>query len=196
MGFANGTVRVLDAVTLEDELAEPFHYARDCITHIVFSHDSKFLATAVSQLYNIYCNLQFSLLIQLKSWHQAFPVFSIKFYNLKKINLCNVISHYLHFWSFYEFSLLDHTFYKSCFSRIIIMYPVNWYQLECTLNFYISVIFVIENVCEKQFTASHWFLKFAFLMILYLILYSFFWWYYIYLSVMWFSYLTHFILSA
>lgn len=124
MGFANGTVRVLDAVTLEDELAEPFHYARDCITHIVFSHDSKFLATAVSQLYNIYCNLQFSLLIQLKSWHQAFPVFSIKFYNLKKINLCNVISHYLHFWSFYEFSLLDHTFYKSCFSRIIIMYPV------------------------------------------------------------------------
>ena len=48
VGFTNGTVHVLDALTLNDETAEPFHYARDAITQIVFSHDSRFFATAVS----------------------------------------------------------------------------------------------------------------------------------------------------
>ena len=48
VGFTNGTVHVLDALTLKDETAEPFHYARDAITQIVFSHDSRFFATAVS----------------------------------------------------------------------------------------------------------------------------------------------------
>ena len=48
VGFTNGTVYVLDALTLKDETAEPFHYARDAITQIVFSHDSRFFATAVS----------------------------------------------------------------------------------------------------------------------------------------------------
>ncbi|KAH3752676.1 hypothetical protein DPMN_187300 [Dreissena polymorpha] len=46
VGFMNGTVRVLDSITLQDEVPEPFRYARDAITHIEFSHDSKYLATA------------------------------------------------------------------------------------------------------------------------------------------------------
>ena len=48
VGFVNGTVRVLDSITLQDEVTEPFRYARDAITHIEFSHDSRYLATAVS----------------------------------------------------------------------------------------------------------------------------------------------------
>ena len=50
VGFVNGSVRVLDSLTLRDEVQEPFRYARDAITHIEFSHDSQFLATAVSFL--------------------------------------------------------------------------------------------------------------------------------------------------
>ncbi|KAL3856807.1 hypothetical protein ACJMK2_011524 [Sinanodonta woodiana] len=46
VGFVNGTVRILDSITLDDELQEPFRYAKDAITHIQFSHDSQFLATA------------------------------------------------------------------------------------------------------------------------------------------------------
>ncbi|XP_064647461.1 cilia- and flagella-associated protein 251-like [Lineus longissimus] len=46
VGFINGSVRILDAITLEDEVSEPFRYARDAITHCVFSHDSQYLATA------------------------------------------------------------------------------------------------------------------------------------------------------
>ena len=41
-------MRLLDAISLQDEVTEPFRYARDAITHIEFSHDSKYLATAVS----------------------------------------------------------------------------------------------------------------------------------------------------
>ena len=48
VGFVNGAVRLLDAISLQDEVAEPFRYARDAITHVEFSHDSKYLATAVS----------------------------------------------------------------------------------------------------------------------------------------------------
>ncbi|XP_053376609.1 cilia- and flagella-associated protein 251-like [Mercenaria mercenaria] len=46
VGFVNGSVRILDSITLQDEVQEPFRYARDAITHIEFSHDSKYLATA------------------------------------------------------------------------------------------------------------------------------------------------------
>ncbi|XP_071110877.1 cilia- and flagella-associated protein 251-like [Haliotis cracherodii] len=46
VGFTNGCVRVLDAITLQEEMEEPFHYARDAVTHIAFSHDSQYLATA------------------------------------------------------------------------------------------------------------------------------------------------------
>ncbi|KAM9329614.1 cilia- and flagella-associated protein 251 [Gastrophryne carolinensis] len=45
-GFTDGSVHILDAVTLEDEAKEPFKYARGSITHICFSHDSNYLATA------------------------------------------------------------------------------------------------------------------------------------------------------
>ncbi len=47
MGFTSGVVCVLDALTLTD-VCEPFRYARDCVTHIAFSHDSHYMATAVS----------------------------------------------------------------------------------------------------------------------------------------------------
>lgn len=47
IGFTNGQLRVVDALTLYDVLSEPFRYARDAITHAAFSHDLKYLATAV-----------------------------------------------------------------------------------------------------------------------------------------------------
>ncbi|XP_071181145.1 cilia- and flagella-associated protein 251-like isoform X1 [Mytilus edulis] len=46
IGFVNGQLRVVDSITLEDELSEPFRYARYAITHLAFSHDSQYLATA------------------------------------------------------------------------------------------------------------------------------------------------------
>ncbi|KAK6192834.1 hypothetical protein SNE40_004236 [Patella caerulea] len=46
VGFTNGTVRILDAITLNDEMSEPFRYSRDAITHLVFSHNSVYLAAA------------------------------------------------------------------------------------------------------------------------------------------------------
>ncbi|MBN3304255.1 CF251 protein, partial [Amia calva] len=46
VGFASGSVYVLDALTLDNECAEPFRYAREGITHIAFSRDSQYLATA------------------------------------------------------------------------------------------------------------------------------------------------------
>ena len=51
MGFTNGVVKVLDALNLQDEDTEPFRYARDVVTHIKFSHNSEYLATAVCTLY-------------------------------------------------------------------------------------------------------------------------------------------------
>ncbi|KAM8960745.1 cilia- and flagella-associated protein 251 [Pelodytes ibericus] len=45
-GFTDGSVHILDAMTLEDETKEPFKYARGSITHIQFSHDSQYLASA------------------------------------------------------------------------------------------------------------------------------------------------------
>lgn len=53
IGFMNGTVRILDSITLKDEVQEPFRYARDTITHVEFSYDSKYLATAVSFLLSL-----------------------------------------------------------------------------------------------------------------------------------------------
>ncbi|GCC24021.1 hypothetical protein chiPu_0002420 [Chiloscyllium punctatum] len=49
VGFTDGCVRILDALSLTDELPEPFQYARDAITQITFSHDSRFLATVDSK---------------------------------------------------------------------------------------------------------------------------------------------------
>lgn len=45
VGFTNGSVRILDSLTLEDECPEPFRYSRDAVTHCVFSHDSSWFAT-------------------------------------------------------------------------------------------------------------------------------------------------------
>uniref|UniRef100_A0A8C5UKX7 Cilia- and flagella-associated protein 251 n=1 Tax=Microcebus murinus TaxID=30608 RepID=A0A8C5UKX7_MICMU len=45
-GFTEGTVYILDAMSLENESAEPFRYSRASVTHICFSHDSQYMATA------------------------------------------------------------------------------------------------------------------------------------------------------
>ncbi|KAL6465789.1 hypothetical protein MHYP_G00259220 [Metynnis hypsauchen] len=45
VGFASGAVQILDPCTLQQG-EESFHYSQDCITHLTFSHDSFFLATA------------------------------------------------------------------------------------------------------------------------------------------------------
>ena len=47
VGFTNGLLGVLDSTTLED-VCQPFRFSRDAITQIVFSHDSAYMATAVS----------------------------------------------------------------------------------------------------------------------------------------------------
>ncbi|KAL8180113.1 UNVERIFIED_CONTAM: hypothetical protein K2H54_007137, partial [Gekko kuhli] len=48
VGFADGTVYILDSISLENECSEPFKYsyAKGAIIHMSFSHDSQYLATA------------------------------------------------------------------------------------------------------------------------------------------------------
>ncbi|KAM9194215.1 cilia- and flagella-associated protein 251 [Dugong dugon] len=46
VGFTEGTVYILDAMSLENEIAEPFKYSRSGVTQISFSHDSHYMATA------------------------------------------------------------------------------------------------------------------------------------------------------
>ncbi|XP_058889004.1 cilia- and flagella-associated protein 251-like isoform X1 [Acipenser ruthenus] len=46
VGFTSGAVYILDALSLNNVCSEPFGYAKDTITHITFSSDSKYLATA------------------------------------------------------------------------------------------------------------------------------------------------------
>lgn len=48
VGFVDGVVKVLDPCTLEEEGEGSFKYSHDCITHLAFSHDSSYLAAAVS----------------------------------------------------------------------------------------------------------------------------------------------------
>ncbi|XP_016074503.1 PREDICTED: WD repeat-containing protein 66 [Miniopterus natalensis] len=45
-GFTEGTVHILDAMSLENGIPEPFKYSRTSVTHISFSHDSMYMATA------------------------------------------------------------------------------------------------------------------------------------------------------
>ncbi|XP_059104988.1 cilia- and flagella-associated protein 251 [Peromyscus eremicus] len=45
-GFTEGTVYILDAMSLENEIPEPFKYSRTSVSHVSFSHDSNYLATA------------------------------------------------------------------------------------------------------------------------------------------------------
>ena len=54
IGFTNGSVRIVDGLTLKEEgrgdgLAV-FNHCHDCVTNIKFSHDSSYLATSVSKL--------------------------------------------------------------------------------------------------------------------------------------------------
>ncbi|KAI0216835.1 cilia and flagella associated protein 251 [Lamellibrachia satsuma] len=46
VGFTNGMMRLVEAISLDDLQQKPFHLARDAITHIAFSHDCRYLATA------------------------------------------------------------------------------------------------------------------------------------------------------
>ncbi|XP_060105340.1 cilia- and flagella-associated protein 251 [Heteronotia binoei] len=46
VGFADGTVCILDSISLENESLEPFRYSKGAIIHMSFSHDSQYLATA------------------------------------------------------------------------------------------------------------------------------------------------------
>ncbi|XP_045633571.1 cilia- and flagella-associated protein 251 [Ursus americanus] len=45
-GFTEGTVYILDSMSLENQIPEPFKYSRTSVTHISFSHDSQYMATA------------------------------------------------------------------------------------------------------------------------------------------------------
>nr|XP_060468195.1 cilia- and flagella-associated protein 251 isoform X4 [Panthera onca] len=45
-GFTEGTVYILDAMSLENQTPEPFKYSRTSVTHVSFSHDSQYMATA------------------------------------------------------------------------------------------------------------------------------------------------------
>lgn len=46
-GFTDGSVYILDSISLENDCKE-FKYSRGPVTQISFSHDSQYLATAVS----------------------------------------------------------------------------------------------------------------------------------------------------
>lgn len=48
-GFTDGSVYILDAISLQS-CCEAFRFSRGAVTHISFSHDSEYLATAVSLL--------------------------------------------------------------------------------------------------------------------------------------------------
>ncbi|XP_063081650.1 cilia- and flagella-associated protein 251 isoform X2 [Cavia porcellus] len=45
-GLTEGTVYILDAMSLQNEAPEPFKYSRSSVTHVSFSHDSQYMATA------------------------------------------------------------------------------------------------------------------------------------------------------
>ncbi|RUS85636.1 hypothetical protein EGW08_006582 [Elysia chlorotica] len=46
VGCTNGAVYLVDSVALLDQIQGGFKSARDCITHIAFSHNSRYMATA------------------------------------------------------------------------------------------------------------------------------------------------------
>ncbi|XP_049624154.1 cilia- and flagella-associated protein 251 [Suncus etruscus] len=46
VGFTDGMVHILDSMSLEDQIPEPFRYSRVGVTHITFSYDSQYMATS------------------------------------------------------------------------------------------------------------------------------------------------------
>uniref|UniRef100_A0A673KS64 Cilia- and flagella-associated protein 251 n=1 Tax=Sinocyclocheilus rhinocerous TaxID=307959 RepID=A0A673KS64_9TELE len=46
VGFASGTLQIVDACTLQSDGKEGLHYSQDSITHLTFSQDSRYLAAA------------------------------------------------------------------------------------------------------------------------------------------------------
>jgi hypothetical protein len=61
VGFKNGNLQLIDSISLEDCLKAPFTYSKDAITHIQFSEDSTFLATAVYFFFNIHLFFLFEI---------------------------------------------------------------------------------------------------------------------------------------
>lgn len=51
VGFGSGVIRLVDGLSLEDVTPQPLRYAHDAITHISFSHDGAYLASAVGDNY-------------------------------------------------------------------------------------------------------------------------------------------------
>ncbi|KAH0625607.1 hypothetical protein JD844_015192 [Phrynosoma platyrhinos] len=45
-GFANGSVYLLDSISLENDWQKPLQYSKGPLTHMVFSHNSEYFATA------------------------------------------------------------------------------------------------------------------------------------------------------
>lgn len=50
-GFTDGSVHILDAISLQSSCKE-FKFSHGPVTHISFSHDSEYLATAVSLFFS------------------------------------------------------------------------------------------------------------------------------------------------
>jgi WD40 repeat protein len=49
VGFTNGSMQVVDGLSLQNE-CPLFKHSHDCVTHVAFSHDSQYLATADADL--------------------------------------------------------------------------------------------------------------------------------------------------
>lgn len=62
-GFTDGSVYILDAISLQSSCRE-FKFSRGPITHISFSHDSEYFATAVSLFFPL-GDLHAQLVVQL-----------------------------------------------------------------------------------------------------------------------------------
>ena len=75
--MSSGTVHILDSISLITEAT--FNYSREAVTHCVFSHNSKYLATAVSQRRRMHATRRLaSVICYVVGWtpgfHQVFFV--------------------------------------------------------------------------------------------------------------------------